>query len=129
MSDFNMFPTLPNPAAAAPAAPAPTGKAKKAPKPPKGGYVPLLVDFSLTAAKIIVLTVGLLTAVGSYFAGATALVACGRGCAAIVGLGGLFWLFNWTLANQALESAIAELEEKQKAAAADHPDSTVEVSA
>ena len=89
--------------------------------------VPLLIDFTLSVAKMIVILVGILTAVISLIAGATLTVAALRSAAAIFSVGLAFWMVNWWIANYSLEAVRLELKEELEAE--QHPPSTVERSA
>jgi uncharacterized membrane protein len=71
--------------------------------------VPLLIDFTLSVAKIIVILVGILTAAISILAGATVLIAAVRSAAAILVVGLTFWMVNWWIASYALEAVRLEL--------------------
>ncbi|MCX8061221.1 MAG: hypothetical protein N3D16_01425 [Anaerolineales bacterium] len=76
----------------------------KAPQP-----LPFLLDFSFSVASLVILFTGVLTVVLSLLNGASLVMAAVRGCVAVFGLGALFWLLNYFLANQMLQVAIHDL--------------------
>lgn len=116
-----------------PANPAPIVEPKPDKKPKgnrkAGGYVPLLIDFTLTTSRLIVLSVGLGIAAFSLISQATILAAAIRGGAAALSVGLVMWVINWLLARQALDAAIEELEQKQKEEEELPPESTMELQA
>jgi hypothetical protein len=95
--------------------------------------LPNLIDFSLSAAQLAVLLVGLATVLISIGSRASIWTVALRGGVAMVSLGLLLWLVNWMLSKGSLELARQELLEeleKQKAEQEDDGvDSTVEIKA
>jgi hypothetical protein len=107
--------------------------APEAPKKPrqllKEARVPLLLDFSLTVAKVAVLLAGALTAGVSAAAGASIPAVILRGAAAMFSLAALFWTVNYLLARGTLEIARQEALTEMEKAREERPASTVEVTA
>lgn len=79
--------------------------------------VPYLLELSLTLWQVLVLTVGVLTAVLSWVNGADLIMITVRSGAAMFSLGALAWLTNWMLSQQMLE-AVARFQESKKEEAA-----------
>lgn len=71
--------------------------------------LPFLLDFSFSIASLIVLLTGVLTVALSLWHGASVVMAAVRGGVAVFGLGAIFWLLNYFLANQVLQVAIQDL--------------------
>ncbi|MCI0521612.1 MAG: hypothetical protein L0Z70_15315 [Chloroflexi bacterium] len=95
----------------------------------KDARVPLMLDFALTVAKVVVLLAGVLTAVISALAGAVVPAILLRGAAAMLSLGALVWIVNYWLARDTLEIARQEALQTLEKAREERPASTVEVSA
>jgi len=109
-------------------------KEQKKPKQPKtqaavrhAAPLPSLLDVSFSLASLIVLLAGVTTAGVSLLKGSTVLMAAVRGCVAIFAFGAIFWLLNYFLALQVIESAKKDLEAAKSEM--DQGESTLEVQA
>lgn len=91
--------------------------------------LPLLIEFSLSLTKTLVVLIAALVAAVSLVAGASIQVAALRSGLALLCLGWLLWLLNWVIARGSLEAVMAEMREKLNEAQADHPASTTEKAA
>jgi hypothetical protein len=98
--------------------------------------LPVLLNFSFSAAQLLVLFVGVVTTALSFLSGAPLWVVAVRGGAAMVSVGLVFWLVSWMIAKDTLEvagqEALREMEAaRQKAAEAAEANgsSTVEIRA
>lgn len=75
--------------------------------------LPTLLDFSFSLAGLVILLAGVATVILSLFHGASVVMAAIRGCVAIFGLGAVFWLLNYFLANQVIQTAAKDLKAAQ----------------
>jgi len=91
--------------------------------------LPLLVDFSLSLARALVVLMAALIAIVSLAAGAPLEVVLLRSGAAVLCLGWLLWLLNWLISRNALLVTLAEMREKTSKAQAEQPLSTTEKAA
>ncbi|MBI9044036.1 MAG: hypothetical protein JEZ06_06100 [Anaerolineaceae bacterium] len=81
---------------------------------PKGDEkIPLLLEFSMTLTKIVVILVSVLVAGLSIVAKATWIAVISRTGLALLVLGILGWIFNWFLGKYFIEASFDELKEKQ----------------
>ena len=97
-------------------------------KPKQPVHLPLLLDFTLSVAKVTVALIGALTAVLSTIAGASVVITVLRSGAAMLAVGLMFWLVNWIIAHNFLEITQKELAHELEAVQ-DRAHSTVEKSA
>lgn len=75
----------------------------------KSQPLPFLLDFSFSVANLVLFLTGVLTVVLSLLNGSSVVMAAVRGCVAVFGLGAVFWLLNYFLADQTLLVAIRDL--------------------
>ncbi len=75
----------------------------------KNPPLPYLLDFSFSLAGLIILLVGVVTYVLSLLNGVSVVMAALRGCVAVFALGAVFWLLNYFLANQVIQTASKDL--------------------
>ncbi len=106
-------------------------KEPKKPRLPKGTipFVPLLLELTLTIARLLVLLVGVIVVIVSLLAGVEIWLAVVRACVAMFVVGLLLWFANWFLARNTLDYAISERKkelEQEKAQEADSVESTIE---
>jgi len=87
------------------------------PKKNKKPAVPYLLELSITLWQLLVLAVGVLTAVLSWLNGVEVLMITLRSGAAMLSLGALAWLTNWMLNQQMLEALVRFQESKKEEAA------------
>jgi hypothetical protein len=78
--------------------------------------VPLLLDVSYTATRILLLVAGSLTGAISVLSGATWLATALRAGSAVLSVGLLLFLANWLLSRDTLEAARAALLKEMEAA-------------
>jgi len=86
--------------------------------------IPIMLDFTLTIAKVIVILVGLATFTLSLLAGCSLQIVALRTGTAMFSIGLLLWLSNWLLSRNALEALRAEIIKAQHPAEDSH--STIE---
>jgi hypothetical protein len=101
---------------------------------PASTPLPVMIDFSLSVSKLLVLLVGLMTVIVSVFSGATPPMTALRGGMAMFTVGLCVWAFNWLLSRNSLELARQDLMREMEAAKArqqenEKASSTVEISA
>jgi len=89
--------------------------------------LPVLLDISFSLASLIILLAGVVTVGVSLLKGASVVMAAMRGCVAIFTLGAIFWLLNYFLAHQVIETARKDLKAAQSEL--DTGESTLEVQA
>lgn len=75
--------------------------------------LPALIDISFSLASLIILFAGMITVGLALLKGSSIVMAAMRGCVAIFALGVLFWLLNYFLANQVIETARKDLQAAQ----------------
>ena len=113
--------------------PEPKPEEPRKPKNAKVVPIPLMLDFSLSVSRLMVLLVGLMTCVVSLVSGASIPMIILRGSLAMLSVGLVMWAFNWVLARNSLELArlelMAELEKMKAQQQENAPASTVEVAA
>jgi hypothetical protein len=97
----------------------------------RGQTLPVLLDFTLSAAQLVVILVGLATTVVSIRSGAPIWMVALRGGAAMFAVGLVFWLVNWAISKGSLELIRRELMEEQekRKRVKDGMESTVEIQA
>jgi ABC-type transport system involved in cytochrome bd biosynthesis fused ATPase/permease subunit len=76
--------------------------------------LPYLLDFSFTLAALVILFAGVITSGLSILHGSSIVMAALRGCIASFALGAVFWLLNYFLAKEVIETAIKEFESARK---------------
>ncbi len=86
-------------------------------------HIPFLLEFTLTVSRLVVILVGVLTALISVIAGAEIWVVALRTGAAILSLGFLTWSVNWLLSHNTLEAVRVQMTQTRQGAP---PKSTVE---
>jgi hypothetical protein len=94
--------------------PEPPAEQAKPPKPKKARHgekapLPFLVDFVLSVSQLVILLVGIVTAVVSVFSGAAIWMAGLRSAAAMISIGFLFWAASWMVSRGALEATRMEM--------------------
>lgn len=89
--------------------------------------LPALLDISFSLASLIILFVGVITVGLSLLKGSSVVMTAMRGCAAIFTLGAIFWLLNYFLAHQVIETAKKDIQAAQSKL--DKGESTLEIQA
>jgi len=89
--------------------------------------LPALLDISFSLASLIILFAGVITVGISLLKGASVVMAATRGGIAIFTLGAVFWLLNYFLAHQVIETARKDLQAAQSEL--EKGESTLEVQA
>ncbi len=89
--------------------------------------LPALLDVSFSLASLIILFAGVITVGLSLLKGSSVVMAAMRGGVAIFTLGAVFWLLNYFLAHQVIETARKDLQAAKSEL--DKGESTLEVQA
>lgn len=71
--------------------------------------LPFMLDFTFSVSSIVVMVMGILTTIISVFSGASLMMATIRGGIAVISVGFLLWVINWTLSRDSLEITRQEL--------------------
>lgn len=77
---------------------------------------PVLIEAAQTLSQVIVIAVGVTTALLSVIVGANLFVVMARSGAAVLALGFLLWAFNWLVAQGALKAFRAQMDAAKKRA-------------
>lgn len=95
----------------------------------KPSPLPLLIDFTISLAKILVIIIGMVTALVSIASGATVFMATLRSAAAMLAIGLLLWLANWMVSRDSLRMAKEEMVKESQGTDEDNGPSTIEKTA